>query len=74
MINVKILKIVTPVVTVSKVQKNICGFLSAVRTMKKLNLNRVVSSLTGVVEAAGLSMERERGQLGVIIFSCFLMR
>ena len=35
--------------------------------MKKLNLTKVVNSLTGVVEAAGITMERERGQVTFII-------
>ena len=35
--------------------------------MKKLNLTKVVSSLTGVVEAAGMTMERERGQVTITI-------
>ena len=50
-------------VTDSKVQKISVAFyqLRAVRTMKNLNLTKVVSSLTGVVEAAGIRMERERG-------------
>ena len=50
-------------VTDSKVQKIFVAFyqLRAERTMKNLNLTKVVSSLTGVVEAAGISMERERG-------------
>lgn len=41
--------------------------------MKKLNLTKVVNSLTGVVEAAGITMERERGQVTLrLSLSCFL--